>query len=88
MGKRYCSDCKRRKSELAEKRLMDSWLCPFSDVDDVWCPYSKIPKDKRFGSVCLDCEHYKKAMREMEEEDMEVMDAIDEIQKNPEEYGY
>ena len=86
VGKKRCSDCKRKELELAEKRVMDSWLCEFSD-DEVWCPHSEIPQGKRRRSVCPNCEHFRKAMREMEEEDEEVMDAIDEIQRNPEEYG-
>ena len=86
MRKRRCKECKRKELELAEKRLVDSWQCQFSD-DEEWCSHSGIPLDKRRGSVCFDCEHFLKAMREMEEEDEEVMDAIDDIRKNPEEYG-
>ena len=86
MGKRRCEDCRRRESELAEKRLVESWLCMFSD--DVFCPFSKVTKDKRLSSVCLDCEHYARFMLDEAAEDERIMDEIDEIQKNPEEYGY
>ena len=85
MGKRRCEDCRRKESELAEKRLVESWLCIFSD--EMFCPFSKIAKDKRLSSVCLNCEHYARSMLEMSEEDEKVMDEIDAIQRNPEEYG-
>ena len=86
MGKRHCENCRRRESELAEQRLMESWLCIFSV--DAFCPFSKVAKEKRLGSVCLDCKNYRKAMQEMEEEDEEVMAAIDEARRNLEEQGY
>ena len=73
MGRKRCEDCKRKELELAEKRVMDSWLCIF--LADVFCPFSKVAKDKRRTSVCLDCEHYTKFMRDMEEE--ELLDDVD-----------
>lgn len=80
MGKkRLCKVHQREKLEEAERKLMDSWLCFF--YDDVFCPYSKIPKEKRIGSVCLRCEHYARWEREMEEEDERVMNEIDEIRR-------
>ncbi len=86
MGKRRCEDCRRRESELAERRLVESWLCIFSDYE--FCPFSKVAKDKRLSSVCLDCGHYARFMLEEAKADERIMDEIDEIQKNPEEYGY
>jgi hypothetical protein len=86
MGKKRCRDCTRKELELAERRLVESWLCLF--FDDVFCPFSKVAKDKRLSSVCLDCEHYARSMLEMAEEDERVMDEIDEMRKNPEKYGY
>jgi len=86
LRKRICDDCKRKKIELAEKRLMESWLCFFDE--NVFCPFSKVPKDRRVASVCHSCKHYARFMREMEEEDDRVMDEIDGIRRNPEKYGY
>jgi hypothetical protein len=80
MGKRkLCKAHERERLELAERKLMDSWLCLF--FDDVFCPHSKIPRLSREGSVCLSCEHYERFEREMEEEDERIMDEIDEIRR-------
>jgi hypothetical protein len=86
MGKKRCEACECKKSELAEQRLMKSWLCLF--FDDVFCPYPKIPCDRRFSSVCFRCVQYKGFMREMDEEDKKMMDEIDDIRAHPERYGY
>jgi hypothetical protein len=86
MRKKHSKACERRKSELAEKRLMESLLCLFSD--DVFCPSSKVPRWERISSVCSSCEHFGRLMRMMDEEDEKVMDEIDDIRRNPEKYGY
>jgi hypothetical protein len=75
--KKLCKAHQREKLEKAELRLMESWRCSF--FDDVFCRYSKIPKEDRVGSVCLRCEDYARFVREMDEEDERVMDEIDEI---------
>jgi hypothetical protein len=45
--------------------------------EDVVCPYPKIAKEKRVGSVCPNCSHYERFMREMDAEDERIMDEID-----------
>lgn len=78
MGKKkICQVHTLQRSLLAERKLVESWLCLF--FDDVFCRYSKIPEEDRVGSVCLRCEHYARFVREMDEEDERVMDEIDEI---------
>ena len=42
-------------------------LCVF--YDDVKCSHDAIPKEKRAGSVCLNCAEYARFMLEMEAED-------------------
>lgn len=80
MGKKkLCKAHEHEKLENAERALMDSWLCLF--YDDVFCPYSKVRRENRVGSVCLGCEHYERFQREMDEEDERVMDEIDEIRR-------
>ena len=84
MGKkRLCKIHEREKLELAERALMDSWLCWF--YEDVFCPFSKIPKEKRLGGACVNCEHQLESEREMaeeeEEEDKSMMDLIKEIER-------
>jgi len=37
--------------------------------NDVKCPHAMIPKEKRAGSVCLNCAEYARFMLEMEAED-------------------
>ena len=86
MGKKRCKDCEREKLRRAEERQMKLWLCFF--YEDVFCPYSEGPLEKRPSSVCLDCDHYARFQREMAEEDKQVMDEIDDIRRNPEKYGY
>ena len=51
---------------------------------DVLCSFRK--SEKKFGIMdrCLKCEHYKRFLKEMAEEDERVMDEIDRIRK----YGY
>lgn len=75
--KRLCKLHERKRAEKAERKLMESWLCVFSD--DVFCPYSKVSQDNRVGSVCLSCKYYEKFEREMDEEDTRIMAEIDEI---------
>jgi hypothetical protein len=84
MGKKkLCKFHKRRKAEETECRLMDSWLCWF--YEDVFCPFSKIPKEKRLGSVCVNCEYQLRSDREMaeeeEEEDESMAELIEEIER-------
>jgi hypothetical protein len=49
-------------------------------LPDVLCSYRK---DAKFGVMarCFECRHYRRFMREMDEEDAKVMDEIDEIRK-------
>lgn len=78
MGKKkLCRFHERKRAEEAERELMESWLCVF--YDDVFCHYSKVNPDNRICSVCLNCKHYEKWEREMEEEDERIMADIDEI---------
>jgi hypothetical protein len=75
MGKKRCKDCKHKELELAERRLVESWLCLF--LDDAFCPFSKVVREKRPSTVCLDCEHYKKFELDMAKEEEEFWDAIE-----------
>jgi hypothetical protein len=52
--------------------------CLFSP--DIRCSFRKDEKFKVM-SRCFDCRHYRRFMREMDEEDAKVMDEIDEIRK-------
>jgi hypothetical protein len=45
--------------------------------DDVKCPHDAIPKEKRAGSVCLNCAEYARFMLEMEAEDRLEEEAMD-----------
>ena len=65
-------------SSVQEGRVLS---CMF--YDDVLCSYRKSEK---FGVMnrCLKCRHYKRFLREMDEEDKRVMTEIDRIRK----YGY
>jgi hypothetical protein len=49
------------------RELPSMSLCVF--YDDVKCPHDAIPKEKRAGSVCLNCAEYARFMLEMEAED-------------------
>lgn len=69
LGDRNCSE--------AERRLVESWLCFFDD--SVFCPFPKIPKSKRVGSVCLGCSHYARFQGQMDEEDERFWAEVDEI---------
>lgn len=55
-------------------------------LDDVLCSYRK---DERFTvmSRCFKCGHYRRFLREMDEEDKRVMDEIDEIRRLSGELG-
>lgn len=44
-----------RNCSTVERRMVESWVCVFDD--DVFCPSSKVAKDERVASVCLDCNH-------------------------------
>jgi hypothetical protein len=61
-----------------KKKLLS---CVF--FDDVLCSFRKSEKSGIMNR-CLKCAHYKRFMREMDEEDARVMDEIDKIRK----YGY
>lgn len=52
-------------------------------LSDVLCSFRT---NEKFGvmSRCLKCPHYRRFVREMDEEDERVMDEIDKIRK----YGY
>jgi hypothetical protein len=50
---------------------------------DVLCSFRKSEKSGIMNR-CLKCEHYRRFMREMDEEDAKVMDEIGRIRK----YGY
>lgn len=54
--------------------------------DDVLCSYKKNEDEFAVLGRCHGCEHYKRFMREMEEEDERIMNEIDETLKNPEAY--
>jgi len=68
----------RRLSVLVKKKLFSCFF-----LLDVLCSFRK---GERFGVMnrCFKCPHYRRFMREMEEEDVRVMDEIDRIRK----YGY
>jgi len=58
-------------------------ILPCVFLDDVLCSYRKTEKVKVMNR-CWKCEHYKRFLREMEEEDARDMEEIDFIHK----YGY
>lgn len=84
MGKRRCKACERKKLALAEERLMNSWLCLFSS--DVFCPYSRIPEEKRMDSKCDGCKYYEMFEREMEEEEIEDATFVEGVERDPDGY--
>jgi hypothetical protein len=77
--KKICKVHTLQRSLLAERKVVESWLCLF--FDDVFCPYPKVSRENRAGSVCLGCQHYANFEREMDEEDERIMDEIDEIRR-------
>lgn len=50
-------------------------LCVF--YNDVKCPHDKIPREKRAGSVCLNCAEYSRFMLEMEAENRREEEEMD-----------
>lgn len=85
MGKKKrCGDCERKEVEKEADHLMDSWLCIF--FDDVFCPFSKVPKEKRSSSVCLGCSRYEKFHHEMDEEEVEFWRFEEAVRKDPDAY--
>jgi hypothetical protein len=55
-------------------------ILPCAFFDDVLCVFRE---DAKFDimPMCFECSHYKRFMREMEEEDNRIMDEIDEIRR-------
>lgn len=84
LGKKLCKVCEHRRLELAEDRLIESWLCLFDA--DVFCGYSQVPEEKRVRSKCLSCEHYARFEREMEEEDDREAEFFEAVCRDPDAY--
>jgi hypothetical protein len=61
--------------------MMDSWLCEY--YDDVFCPHSEVPKEKRIDSVCLSCNYFEEFQREMEEEEIADAEFVEAVWKDP-----
>jgi hypothetical protein len=85
MGKKkLCKACERRKLKLAEQQLMESFLCLF--FDDVFCPHSNVVRENRIDSVCLNCVHYERFEREMDEEEERDAEFVEAVRKDSDAY--
>jgi hypothetical protein len=82
--KHLCKVCDRKRLEERERRMMDSWLCFY--YEDVWCPHSDVPEDRRMDTVCLSCSRFEEFEREMEEEEAEEAEFVEAVEKDPEAY--
>jgi len=64
--------------------MMDSWLCVY--YEDVWCHYSKVPREKRMNSVCLGCKYAEMFEAEMDEEENAEAEFFEAVEKDPDAY--
>jgi hypothetical protein len=85
MGRKHrCRACQRKRLEERERSMLSSWLCVY--YDDVWCPHSGIPRERRIDTVCLSCSHSEEFERQMEEEEAEEAEFIEAVEKDPKAY--
>jgi hypothetical protein len=85
VGKRHrCKACQLKRLEERERKVVDSWLCVC--YEDVWCSYSRVPKEKRMDSVCLGCKYFEMFEREMEEEEIAEAEFVEAVWKDPDAY--
>jgi hypothetical protein len=85
VGKKHrCKACQFKRLEERERKMVDSWLCLF--YEDVWCPRSKVPEEKRLDSVCLICKYFAMFEREMEEEEAAEAEFVEAVWKDHDAY--